>query len=321
MEINKINTLSKSDKNMNFSLDSSRTADSVSNLYNSDTTPLKAEMDIDEIKNLEITSSMNYDDNIIDVKLNGQQNQIDNEKKKNKYQYFKFKMQISVIFSGVYLLLFLLSLPKTPVKIGDEKNLRLLTKTNNTQKINILINNFQFSFDNENENKTHFGNNSNLNETTKLNQLKAKKNNNNEFFGYILDFKIDNRHVIRWLIGFLCFIVRSACFTFSEEEIKIKFLNKNRISFIQKLSCLVFPLWVFYYDINNNESYTKIKDEFINNKSVAYYIVTKKQFSMFDYVEGIIPTLFYFLMSIVYKGMEESVAGYFRYKKKVRKLT
>jgi len=321
MEINKINTLSKSDKNMNFSLDSSRTADSVSNLYNSDTTPLKAEMDIDEIKNLEITSSMNYDDNIIDVKLNGQQNQIDNEKKKNKYQYFKFKMQISVIFSGVYLLLFLLSLPKTPVKIGDEKNLRLLTKTNNTQKINILINNFQFSFDNENENKTHFGNNSNLNETTELNQLKAKKNNNNEFFGYILDFKIDNRHVIRWLIGFLCFIVRSACFTFSEEEIKIKFLNKNRISFIQKLSCLVFPLWVFYYDINNNESYTKIKDEFINNKSVAYYIVTKKQFSMFDYVEGIIPTLFYFLMSIVYKGMEESVAGYFRYKKKVRKLT
>ena len=321
MEINKINTLSKSDKNMNFSLDSSRTADSVSNLYNSDTTPLKAEMDIDEIKNLEITSSMNYDDNIIDVKLNGQQNQIDNEKKKNKYQYFKFKMQISVIFSGVYLLLFLLSLPKTPVKIGDEKNLRLLTKTNNTQKINILINNFQFSFDNENENKTHFGNNSNLNETTELNQLKAKKNNNNEFFGYILDFKIDNRHVIRWLIGFLCFIVRSACFTFSEEEIKIKFLNKNRISFIQKLSCLVFPLWVFYYDINNNESYTKIKDEFINNKSVAYYILTKKQFSMFDYVEGIIPTLFYFLMSIVYKGMEESVAGYFRYKKKVRKLT
>ncbi len=321
MEINKINTLSKSDKNMNFSLDSSRTADSVSNLYNSDTTPLKAEMDIDEIKNLEITSSMNYDDNIIDVKLNGQQNQIDNEKKKNKYQYFKFKMQISVIFSGVYLLLFLLSLPKTPVKIGDEKNLRLLTKTNNTQKINILINNFKFSFDNENENKTHFGNNSNLNETTELNQLKAKKNNNNEFFGYILDFKIDNRHVIRWLIGFLCFIVRSACFTFSEEEIKIKFLNKNRISFIQKLSCLVFPLWVFYYDINNNESYTKIKDEFINNKSVAYYIVTKKQFSMFDYVEGIIPTLFYFLMSIVYKGMEESVAGYFRYKKKVRKLT
>lgn len=321
MEINKINTLSKSDKNMNFSLDSSRTADSVSNLYNSDTTPLKAEMDIDEIKNLEITSSMNYDDNIIDVKLNGQQNQIDNEKKKNKYQYFKFKMQISVIFSGVYLLLFLLSLPKTPVKIGDEKNLRLLTKTNNTQKINILINNFKFSFDNENENKTHFGNNSNLNETTELNQLKAKKNNNNEFFGYILDFKIDNRHVIRWLIGFLCFIVRSACFTFSEEEIKIKFLNKNRISFIQKLSCLVFPLWVFYYDINNNESYTKIKDEFINNKSVAYYILTKKQFSMFDYVEGIIPTLFYFLMSIVYKGMEESVAGYFRYKKKVRKLT
>jgi hypothetical protein len=305
---------------MNFSLDSSRTADSVSNLYNSDTTPLKAEMDIDEVKNLEITSSLNYDDNIVDVKINGLNNQIDDVKKNNKHQYFKFKMQMSVLFSGVYLLLFLLSLPKTAVKVGDEKNLKLLTKTNNTQSINILINNFQFSFDeeNENENKNQFSNNSNINETKEFNK---KKNINHEFSGYILNFKIDNRQVMRWLIGFLCFIIRSACFTFSEEEIKFKFLNKNRISFIQKLSCLIFPLWVFYYDINNNESYTKIKDEIINNKSIAYYIITKKQFSMHDYVEGIIPTLFYFLMSIVYRGMEENVAGYFRYKKKMRKLT
>ena len=320
MEINKINTLTKSDKNMNFSLDSSRTADSVSNIYNSDTTPLKAEMDIDEVKNLEITSSLNYDDNIVDVKINGLNNQIDDVKKNNKHQYFKFKMQMSVLFSGIYLLLFLLSLPKTAVKVGDEKNLKLLTKTNNTQSINILINNFQFSFDdeNENENKNQFSNNSNINETKEFNK---KKNINHEFSGYILNFKIDNRQVMRWLIGFLCFIIRSACFTFSEEEIKFKFLNKNRISFIQKLSCLVFPLWVFYYDINNNESYTKIKDEIINNKSIAYYIITKKQFSMHDYVEGIIPTLFYFLMSIVYRGMEENVAGYFRYKKKMRKLT
>ena len=312
MEINKINTLSKSDKNMNFSLDSSRTADSVSNLYNSDTTPLKAEMDIDEIKNLEITSSLNYEDNIVDVKINGQKNQINDEKKNNKHQYFMFKMQISIIFSGIYLLLFLLSLPKTAVKVGDEKNLKLLIKTNNTQNINILINNFQFFFDDENENKNHFDNNSNINGTEKLNK---KKNNNYEFSGYILNFKVDNRHVMRWIIGFICFIIRCACFTFSEEEIKVKFLNKNRISFIQKLSCLVFPLWVFYYDINNNESYTKIKDEFINNKSITYYIMTKKQFSMHDYVEGIIPTLFYFLMSIVYRGMEEYFAGYFRYKK------
>jgi hypothetical protein len=318
MEINKINTLSKSDKNMNFSLDSSRTADSVSNLYNSDTTPLKAEMDIDEVKNLEITSSLNYEDNIVDVKINGQKNQIDDEKKTNKHQYFMFKMQISIIFSGIYLLLFLLSLPKTAVKVGDEKNLKLLIKTNETQNIKILINNFQFFFNDENENKNQFDNNSNINETKELNK---KKNNNHEFSGYILNFKVDNKHVIRWIIGFICFIIRCACFTFSEEEIKVKFLNKNRISFIQKLSCLVFPLWVFYYDINNNESYTKIKDEFINNKSITYYIMTKKQFSMHDYVEGIIPTLFYFLMSIVYRGMEEYFAGYFRYKKKMRKLT
>ena len=318
MEIYKINTLSKSDKNMNFSLDSSRTADSVSNLYNSDTTPLKAEMDIDEIKNLEITSSLNYEDNIVDVKINGQKNQIDDEKKTNKHQYFMFKMQISIIFSGIYLLLFLLSLPKTAVKVGDEKNLKILIKTNNTQNIKILINNFQFFFNDENENKNHFDNNSNINGTEKLNK---KKNNNYEFSGYILNFKVDNRHVMRWIIGFICFIIRCACFTFSEEDIKVKFLNKNRISFIQKLSCLVFPLWVFYYDINNNETYTKIKDEFINNKEISYYIMTKKQYSMHDYVEGIIPTLFYFLMSIVYIGMEEYFARYFRYKKKMRKLT
>jgi hypothetical protein len=269
---------------------------------------------------LEITSSLNYDDNIVDVKINGQQNQIDDGNKNNKHQYFKFKMQMSVIFSVIYLLLFLLSLPKTAVKVGDEKNLKLLAKTNSTQNINILINNFHLSFDDENENKNQFNNNSNINETKELNK---KKRNNHEISGYILNFKIDNTHVMRWLIGFLCFIVRCACFTFSEEDIKVKFLNlnKNRISFIQKLSCLIFPLWVFYYDINNNETYTKIKDEFINNKSIAYYIMTKKQFSMHDYVEGIIPTLFYFLMSIVYRGVEENVAGYFRYKKKMRKLT
>lgn len=318
MEINKINTLSKKDKNLNFSLDSSRTADSISNLYNSDTTPLKTEMDIDEVKNLEITSSINYDDNIVDVKINGLKNQVDDDQKNDKNQYFMFKVQIAIIFSGIYLLLFLLSLPKAPVKVGDEKNIKILTKTNNTQNLNILINNFQFSFDDKNENNNQFSNNSNINETKDFN---IKKNINHEFSGYILNFKIDNRHVMRWLIGFLCFIVRSACFTFSEEEIKAKFLNKKRISLIQKLSCLLFPLWTFYYDINNNESYTKIKDEFINNKSITYYIMTQKQFSMFDYVEGIIPTLFYFLMSIVYRGMEESVAGYFKYKKKQRKLT
>jgi hypothetical protein len=267
---------------------------------------------------LEITSSLNYEDNIVDVKINGQKNQVDDEKKNNKHQYFMFKMQISIIFSGIYLLLFLLSLPKTAVKVGDEKNLKLLIKTNSTENIKILINNFQFFFDDENENKNHFDNSSNINETKESNK---KKNNNYEFSGYILNFKVDNRHVMRWIIGFICFIIRCACFTFSEEEIKVKFLNKNRISFIQKLSCLVFPLWVFYYDINNNESYTKIKDEFINNKSITYYIMTKKQFSMHDYVEGIIPTLFYFLMSIVYRGMEEYFAGYFRYKKKMRKLT
>ena len=63
---------------------------------------------------------------------------------------------------------------------------------------------------------------------------------------------------------------------------------------------LFFPLCLFYYDFKNNISYSEIKVEKINNKEISFFVMTKKNFSMIDYIEGLIPTLFYFLISIDY---------------------
>ena len=322
MKFNKIDSLPKKDKNLNFSLDSSRTTDTISNLFNSDTTPLKSELDIDEMVNLETSSSSNYNDNSVNIKINGIDtiNSVDNQPKNNK-QYFMFKLQISLIFSIIYFLLFLISMPKRPVKKGEEKNLNKLIKTNSSENLNILINDFKFYFDDKLKINSHID----INETKDINDTDINnkiiiKSNNYEFSGYILELEIDNIYIFRWFIGFLCFIIRCACFTYSEEEFKSHFLNKNRISFIQKLSCLLFPLWVFFYDIKNNISYTKIKNEYINNKLITFYVSTQKEFSMIDYVEGIVPTLFYFLISIIYNGIEQSIGGYIKSRKKIRKL-
>ena len=35
--------------------------------------------------------------------------------------------------------------------------------------------------------------------------------------------------------------------------------------------------------------------------------MTKKSFSMIDYIEGLIPTLFYFLISIDYNNLNKSI--------------
>ena len=63
---------------------------------------------------------------------------------------------------------------------------------------------------------------------------------------------------------------------------------------------LFFPLCLFYYDFKNNISYSEIKVEKINNKEISFFVMTKKNFSSIDYIEGLIPTLFYFLISIDY---------------------
>ena len=68
-----------------------------------------------------------------------------------------------------------------------------------------------------------------------------------------------------------------------------------------------FPLCLFYYDYINNISYSKLNVEKINDKEITIYIMTKKSFSMIDYIEGLIPTLFYFIISIDYDNLNKSI--------------
>ena len=83
----------------------------------------------------------------------------------------------------------------------------------------------------------------------------------------------------------------------------------------------MFPLWVFYYDIRNNTfAYTKIKTEIINGKNVSYFVMIEKNLSMIDYVEGIIPTSFYFLISIINKEMKKTIESYLGKKNKIKKI-
>ena len=70
---------------------------------------------------------------------------------------------------------------------------------------------------------------------------------------------------------------------------------------------LFFPLFLFYYDYKNNISYSELKIEKINDKEIFFYLMTKKSFSMIDYIEGLIPTLFYFLISIDYNNLNKSI--------------
>ena len=221
----------------------------------------------------------------------------------DKSQFFLFKLRLSIILCTIYLVLFLINIPKCPIKTGEEKNINSFINTNKTQNLHILINNHRFSF---------YKNESN-------NDI---KNNNNELYGYLLEFKIDKRYIIRWIIGFLYFVVRNICFVYSDSEKKDNnYLFWRNTDIINKFSCLIFPLFLFYYDIkNNNFSFINIKVEYIMNKQIYYYIMTNKHSSMNDYIEGIIPTLFYFLISIIYNGMELSLGKILGMKRKITKL-
>lgn len=296
------NSYSNKEKNLNNSIDSSRTTDTISNSYNSDIIPLKNDIEIDIDKRNDIYyNSILYDDNI----LNLNDNKIDiNDKvdnKKHKANYFKFKMQISIILCTIYLFLFLISMPKRLIKTNTVvKDLNSLLKGNETEKIHIMINNLQFSFI--------------KNET--------KKNNNDEFSGYLLEYNYNKKYITRWIIGFIYFAVRNFCFVFSDyQKINKNYMFKNKVDFLQKFSCLLFPLYLFYYDVmNNTNSFISIKNEKIRNKIIYYYVMTDKQRSWSDYVEGIVPTLSYFLISLIYDGMEQSIGTYLNGKRKISKL-
>ena len=297
------NTYSNKEKNLNISIDSSRTTDTISNSYNSDIIPLKNDIEIDIDKRNDIYyNSILYDDNILNLNDNkiDINDKVDNNKK-NKTNYFKFKMQISIILCTIYLFLFLISMPKRLIKTNTVvKDLNSLLKDNETEKIHILLNDLQFSFI--------------KNET--------KKSNNDEFSGYLLEYNYNKKYITRWIIGFIYFAVRNFCFVFSDyQKINKNYMFKNKVDFLQKLSCLLFPLYLFYYDImNDTNSFISIKNEKINNKMIYYYVMTDKQRSWSDYVEGIVPTLSYFLISLIYDGMEQSIGTYLSGKRKISKL-
>ena len=293
---------SNKDKYLNISIDSSRTPDSIPNSYNSDIIPLKngIEIDIGKRNDNDIYfNSILYDDN--NLSLNDKKNDSNNKVDINKNGYFKFKMQISLILCTVYLLLFLISIPKHITKTNIlVKNLDLLLKENKTETIHLLINDFQFSFI-QNKNQSN------------------KNNDNNEFLGYLLEYNVNKKYVIRWIIGFIYFAIRNLCFVFSDyQKINKNYMFKNKIDLINKLSCLLFPLYLFYYDIKNNTtSFVSIKSETINIKNIYYYVMINKKSSWNDYIERIIPTLSYFLISIIYNGMEQSIGAYLNGKRKI----
>ena len=257
----------KTNNNNNYQLDSSRTTDSVSYLYNQD------ENQPNEEKETLDFSSFNTNDE--------KRHLIDNLKENNSNNNISFKKYLSIFLCVIYCLLFLTNNPTIPVKIGEERNIEDLIKDNQNKKINILINQIVF--------------------------CNASRNSRTSS-GFLLEFKINKIYLFRWLIGFSYFFIKCICFIYSNNENNSNILlDKHRINLLQKFSMLFFPLFLFYYDYKNNISYSKLKIEKINDKEISFYLMTKKSFSMIDYIEGLIPTLFYFLISIDYNNLNKSI--------------
>ena len=308
-----LNSYSNKDKNLNISIDSSRTADTMANSYNSDINiPLKNDIEIDIEKrndNDVYYNSILYDDNILNFNENriDSNNKVDNSKN-SKSQYFKFKMHISLILCTIYLFLFLISMPKRLTKTNHiVTNLDLLLNENKTETIHILINDFKFSLT-QNQNK---------NETNKNND------NTNKVWGYLLEYNYNKKYIKRWIIGFIYFAIRNLCFVFCDyQKINTNYMFKNKIDLINKLACLLFPLYLFYYDkITNTTSFVNLNNEKIKNNFIYYYIQIDRRSSWSEYIDGILPTISYFLISIIYNGIEQSIGAYLNNgKKKFSKL-
>jgi hypothetical protein len=86
------------------------------------------------------------------------------------------------------------------------------------------------------------------------------------------------------------------------------------------LSLLIFPLILFYFDLKNNISYIEIYLKHIEDKTVSFYVMKKIRFSFIDYVEGLIPTIFTFLINIDYNNLQRIINTYIYKKEKEKKL-
>lgn len=274
------------ERNNNDKLDNSKTTDTISHLNNPDDFYQIEENDNNNISSLNKTVNNKNDEERLVIGNFG------NKRINNNNIYFK--KRLSIILCIIYLILFLICIPNIAVKIGEEQNIDELIENDSNEKINILINQISFCGECDNKHKSS---------------------------GYILEFRINKMYIIRWLIGFFYFIIKCICFTYSNcDNNNNSFFDKNKINLIQKVSMLFFPLSLFYYDLKNNLSFSKIKSEIIGKKMISFYLEIAKHFYLIDYVEGLIPILFYFLISIDYDKFDKIINLYHIKRNKLNKL-
>lgn len=283
----------QNDKTSSYQLDSSRTTDSISNIS---TKEEKSKYDEKLISNF---SSFRQKNKVSDGDSIKFSKKLINEKSQESNNIINFKKYLSLFLSLIYLILFLMNVPKIPVKIGEEENIDFLLQKSKNEHLNILINNFNL-----------FCNKS------------IVTNNNCEIKGFLLEFINNKIFILRWSIGFFYFILKCIFFIYSNNKINNneKLFIENIKIWTQKISMLIFPLVLFYFDLQNKISYIEIKSEQINTKSVTFIMMKEKQFSMIDYIEGLIPTLFTFLISLDYTHLEAIINYFLINKEKVNKL-
>ena len=291
------------DKISSYQLDSSRTTDSISNLNNKEEIIKNEEKEISDFSNTKNNETDNNEETLNLLK------NLKVEKISNSINLINFKKILSLVLCAIYLTLFLTNIPKIPVKIGDEQKIDVLIKNSTNKNINILINNLNFLC-----NKNRAYNNEGLQQN---NEIK-----NCETTGYLFEFSNNKIFIFRWIIGFSYFVVKCIIFIYSKNKTdNINSLtDKRKISYVQKISTLIFPLSLFYFDLQNNIYFTEITQEHIYNKSISFFIKKEKRFSIIDYIEGLIPTIFSFLISIDYRNLENIINNIFIKKKKLNKL-
>ena len=278
--------LPSKDKNIVYQIDTSRTADSLSHIYQDETLPKE------DNENNEIILINNKDDDEyreLITKLNNRKIQI-------YYDTFSFKKRLSIALCSIYYILFLMTIPKNAEKIGEEQNINILTQINGTKKIDILINSINFI---------------------------VSGDKYLESSGFLLEFRTNKMYIFRWSIGFFYFIIKCICFVYSKSDNdnnSNNILDKKRINIIRKISMIFFPLSLFYYDFKNNISYTEIKVEKIGDKIISYYAMTIKRFTAIDYIEGLILTFLHFLISIDYDNLQKNINTYIIKRMKPDKL-
>jgi hypothetical protein len=163
----------------------SETPDPVSNIYKQDEIRRLKEKEISDMSSRK-TKENNNNEEMLNLVKN-----LKKDKNEMNVSMITFKTRLSFALCGIYLFLFLISIPKIAIKIGKEEKIDLLINNNNNTHINILINEIPSLFD---ENKT------------------VDKNSPYETKGYLIEFVNNKAFIRRWIIGFIYFVLK--CFYF-----------------------------------------------------------------------------------------------------------